>query len=417
MTTQGTLLKSELRARLPENLPRRLGVAVSGGGDSVALLSLLKHIAQEEQVELFVATVNHNLRPEAVAEADWVAQLAQGLGLPHETLHWQGWDQTGNLQDRARQARYQLLSDWARDKQIGAIALGHTADDQAETMLMRLARAAGVTGLSGMPAMRNYQGIMLLRPMLGVTRQQLRDYLAKIGADWIEDPSNHDRRFDRIKARDALTGLSEIGISAHSLSRVAENLAQAREALEQITQDSARQVLSVDGGDICVDRAQFSTLPAEIRRRLLTGCVRWIAGRGYPPRQAATDRALLAIDQGEAATIGGCLLIPKADKMWICRELNAVESAPGAPGQIWDGRWILSGPAIPDAQVHPLGAAGLKAVPDWRALGKPRAALLASPSVWSGEVLVSAPMVGFSNGWLAELTPEEPEFHSSVLSH
>ncbi|CUK12182.1 tRNA(Ile)-lysidine synthase [Ruegeria denitrificans] len=417
MTDQADTLRSILRTRLPDKLPPRLGIAASGGGDSVALMHLLHEIAQAVQVDLFVATVDHGLRRESAAEAVRVAEQAAGLGIPHETLLWQGWDGTGNLQDQARQARYRLLVDWANRNDIPAIALGHTADDQAETVLMRLGRAAGVTGLSGMSYAREHDGVALLRPMLGITRQTLRDYLSAIGASWIEDPSNHDLKFDRIRAREALSGLEPLGISVRSLSRVAENLAQAREALARYTQESARRVAAVYGGDICVDCNGFELLPAEIQRRLVVGIIAWIAGPGYPPRASSVDQAVTTIQDGQTLTLAGCLLIPQGDKMWFCRELNAVATEIAAPQEIWDNRWILSGPRTPDAEVRALGEAGLPQVPDWRVLGKPRKALLASPAVWNGENLLAAPLVDYSNGWTAKIAPQRPEFYSSLLSH
>lgn len=417
MTDQVKTLRSELRARLPDQLPPRLGVAVSGGGDSVALMHLLHDIARVELVDLFAATVDHGLRPESVTEAICVAEQAAGLNIPHETLQWQGWDGVGNLQDQARQARYRLLTDWANRNDIPAIALGHTADDQAETILMRLGRAAGVTGLSGMSWVREQSGVSLLRPMLGITRQSLRDYLSGIGVSWIEDPSNQDLKFDRIKAREALTGLEPLRISAQSLSRVAENLAQAHEALARYTLESARRVTAEDGGDICVDRNGFELLPVEIQRRLIVGITAWIAGPGYPPRGAAVDQAVAAVRDAKTLTLAGCLLIPHGDKMWFCRELNAVATEITAPEKLWDDRWLLSGPRTVGAEVRALGEAGLPQVPEWRALGKPCMALLASPAVWSGENLLAAPLVDYSNGWKAELAPQRPEFYSSLLSH
>ncbi|WP_170326909.1 tRNA lysidine(34) synthetase TilS [Ruegeria arenilitoris] len=417
MTDRADTLRSELRARLPDQLPPRLGVAVSGGGDSVALLHLLHEITQIEQTQLFAATVNHGLRPEAAAEADHVADLAARLGVPHETLLWQGWDGAGNLQDQARQARYRLLTDWARRNDIPAIALGHTADDQAETVLMRLGRAAGVSGLSGMPYARDQNGVTLLRPMLRITRQDLRDYLSRLGERWIEDPSNHDQKFDRIKAREALTGLGGLGISAQSLARVAENLAQAREALARYTQESARKFATIEGGDVCIDRNGFGLLPVEIQRRLVVGIIGWIAGQGYPPRGAAVDQAVTAVGAGQTLTLAGCLLIPHQDKTWFCRELNAVATETAAPQEVWDDRWVLTGPLTADAEVRALGEAGLPQVPEWRAMGKPRRALLSSPAVWSGENLLAAPLVDYSNGWKAEFASHRPEFYSSLLSH
>ncbi|WP_152563317.1 tRNA lysidine(34) synthetase TilS [Ruegeria halocynthiae] len=417
MTARAENLRSELRARLPETLPPRLGVAVSGGGDSVALMHLLHEIAQYEQVELLVATVDHGLRPEAPAEAARVAEQAAHLRIPHETLRWQGWDGAGNLQDQARQARYDLLTNWAHRHAVGAIVLGHTADDQAETFLMRLGRASGVTGLSGMPDTRDYDGVSLLRPMLGITREQLRQYLSECGVEWIEDPSNHDLRFDRIKAREALSGLDVLGITAKSLTRVAQNLAQAREALARYTQDSARKIAVVDSGDIYIERRGFEALPNEIQRRMVVGIIAWIAGQGYPPRQSSLDQALAAVQEGRTLTLAGCLLLPQGDKTWFCRELNAVAGESVMPEKPWDKRWVLAGPQTPDARVGALGEAGLPQVPDWRALSKPRKALLASPAVWQGENVLAAPLAGYSNGWVAEFTAETPEFYQSLLSH
>ena len=335
----------------------------------------------------------------------------------HETLHWTGWDGTGNLQDQARRARYALLTDWAHRNQISAIALGHTADDQAETVLMRLGRAAGVTGLSAMPFTRRQSGIDMLRPMLGITRQRLRDYLTGIGASWIEDPSNQDTRFDRIKAREALRTLAPMGITAESLSRVAENVAKANDALAVFTQDSARKVAASDSGDIQLDPAGFAALPDEIRRRLLVGAICWIAGPGYPPRQSSVDQALDALQKGQGASIGGCLVVPDGTKAWICREFNAVEAETAAIGAVWDNRWILTGPDTTGAEVRALGESGLLSLPDWRETGRPRLAVKSSPSVWQEDKLLAAPLAGFPNGWRAEPAPDWPEFHASVLSH
>lgn len=416
--TQGPdSLTSKVRARLPDRLPQRLGIAVSGGGDSVALMHILHEIAQEEPVELFAATVDHGLRAEAAQEVEMVAGQAAVLGLHHDTLRWQGWGGTGNLQDQARQARYSLLTDWARRNDISAIALGHTADDQAETFLMRLGRAAGVTGLSAMPTVRDRDGIKLLRPMLGLKRDRLRLYLESISVQWAEDPSNQDVRFDRIKARQALAALEPLGITAESLTRVAENLAQAREALNQFAQVSAQKFARAEAGDVILDRAGFAALPTEIRRRLLVGVVSWIAGPGYPPRQSSLDLAMQAVVDGRAGAVGGCLLVPEGDNPRICREFKAVEGMTAVVGETWDARWILTGPEPEGTEVRALGEDGLTQLTDWRVTGRPRLALQSSPAVWRKDVLLAAPLAGFPNGWRADPAPQWPKFHASFLSH
>ncbi len=402
---------------MPAPLPRRLGVAVSGGSDSTALLRLLADIAQEERLNLFAATVDHGLRPEAASEAATVAGLAQSWGIPHETLNWRDWDGAGNLQDQARRARYRLLVEWAKAKGLQAIALGHTADDQAETVLMRLARASGVSGLSAMPEIRSENGIALLRPLLATTRTRLREYLTSQNISWIDDPSNQDQRFDRIKARQVLSGLDQIGITAESLARVADNMAQAREALAHYTRDAADRCVRVLDGDLCIDRGGFNSLPEEIQRRLLVASVAWIAGGDYPPRHKATDQGLDAIAAGHTTTLKGCVLASDGKKTWICRELNAVNEQQARPSEPWDRRWLLTGPNTVDAEIRALGEDGVRQLEDWRLLGKPRAALLSTPAVWIGDMLVAAPLAGFANEWRAELLPDRSDFASVILSH
>ncbi|WP_437436505.1 tRNA lysidine(34) synthetase TilS [Ruegeria arenilitoris] len=410
-------LLEKIEALLPDPLPRRLGVAVSGGSDSTALLRLLSKIAPTKGIELFAATVDHGLRKESADEAALVGEFAQRWGVPHTILKWQGWDGSGNLQDQARRARYGLLLQWAQERGLGAIALGHNADDQAETVLMRLARAAGVSGLSAMAAVRREGDIDILRPLLSVTRTQLRDYLNTEGIDWIDDPSNQDPRFDRIKVREALTQLDEIGLTAETLTRVAENLARAREALQQYTQDSARKVVHEIDGVLCLDQDDFQSLPDEIRRRIIVAAVGWIAGQGYPPRQTAIDQTMKAISAGKSATLGGCLLTPEGKKIWISRELRAVRDQVADPGDLWDNRWIVTGPQDAGAEIRALGEEGVAQLENWRDLGRPKATLLSSPAVWSGDTILSAPLAGHASGWHIQMAANRPEFYASILSH
>ncbi len=412
----GTLPK-RVRALLPETLPSRLGVAVSGGSDSLALLHLLVRIARDEGVRLFAATVDHGLRPDAAAEAASVSETCAHLGVSHVTLKWTGWDRSGNLQDQARQARYGLLRDWAVSQDIPVVALGHTADDQAETVLMRLGRAAGVRGLSAMSFARDLDGVTLWRPVLGETRTALRDYLRAEGVRWIEDPSNQDLRFDRIKAREALGHLSGLGITAETLSRVAANLGRANRALEHFAQESARRVAKEKACAVRMDRAGFAALPEEIQRRLVVGILQRISGPGYPPRQTKVEQVVQAVIAGRSSTLSGCQILTDGNSSWFCRELTAVSACVARPAELWDGRWIAKGPDTPGAQIRALGETGLPQVPDWRATGVPRMVLMVTPAVWLGDQIVSAPFAGFLNGWSFEMNPKFPEFSASFLSH
>lgn len=426
MTKRGENILNALRRSFAEHPPKRLGIAVSGGGDSVALMHAVSRFVEEGVPELFVATVDHGLREGSENEAGQVAHMAEALGLPHTTLTWDGWDREGNLQAAARDARYRLLSNWARDNALEAVALGHTADDQAETVLMRLARASGVDGLSAMRPRKVLNGVTYVRPLLTVTRQELREFLEEIEVTWIDDPSNADQRFDRVKARHAMTQLGDLGITAKGLADVASYMSEARRALSWYTFLAARELDCTDGGEVVFDLRRFRTLPDEIARRLLARAITWITRADYAPRRAPLGELLTAVRYRRGGTLGGCRIVYHDGQIWVCREYNAVRELTARPHQNWDNRWkVVKNPLCQSAQqslqddyeVRALGEVGLTQCENWRDSGRPREALLASPSVWRGEELIAAPNAGLANGWSIEVHRGEEEFYAPLLSH
>lgn len=417
MTGPDRDILARTRAQFGAAPPTRLGVAVSGGGDSVALLHILSRCFEPGAVEVVAVTVDHGLRPQSAREAEEVGELAGRLEIAHTTLRWTGWDGTGNLQGRARDARYRLIGEWAKSLEISVVALGHTADDQAETVLMGLARASGVNGLSAMPVRRTLHGINLMRPLLGITRQELRDYLRIYGIAWSEDPSNEDDRFDRVKVREALKLLAPIGLTAPVLSDVAGNMAQAREALDWFSFLSARDLAVVDGGDVVMDLRRFRTLPEEIARRLLTRAILWVSGQDQVLRRVPVSQALDSVRLGRAITLGGCHLQRYDKRIWVCREFNAVRHERSGPQEIWDRRWRLEGPCETGVEIRPLGRQGVSACPDWRRTGRPLSSVIASPAIWKDDELLAAPMAGRPEGWKIRLIGGEEEFFASLLSH
>lgn len=410
-------LLSSVRAQIGVVPTGRIGVAVSGGGDSVALLHILSRCLQQDNVCLMAATVDHGLRPESASEAQGVAHLATSLGVAHSILPWGEWDGSGNLQATARAARYELLCEWAQNRDISTLVLGHTADDQAETVLMRLGRASGVDGLAAIPARRVINGVTFVRPMLAVTRVQLRDYLQRNDVPWVDDPSNDDTRYDRIKARQMLELLEPLGVTRDALADVAQNMAQAREALDWYCFLAARDMARVDAGNVVLDYRKFRTLPEETARRLLVGAICWINGAIYPPRRAAILAVMAALREGRGGTLGGCRAVCHAHEIWLCREHKAVETMCSPFGQLWDGRWQMTGLQSVECEVRALGYKGLQHCPDWRDTGRPEAALISSPSLWLDDELVAAPFAKFAAGCDPKLVEGDEGFFSSLLSH
>jgi len=398
-----------LMSLLGDPPPARLGVAVSGGGDSVALLHLLHRTLG---TALHVVTVDHGLRPESGDEAATVARAAQGLDLPHDTLRWTGWDGQGNLQDAAREARLSLIADWARDRGIDAVALGHTRDDQAETVLMRLARGSGVDGLGGIPPTAERYGIRFLRPLLGVGRQDLRDWLSGQGIGWIDDPSNDDPSFDRVRARQAIATL---GLDPVRLSRSARQMRDARDVLRQATAELADRAARQEAGDLVLSRSHLTEALTDTRLRLLAAALCFVSGQAYRPRWATLERVWTALATGEGASAHGCLIVADGACARIAREPAALPG-PVPFGTVWD-RWTVEGPGGAALTVGALESDGLAQVPDWRALGLARSLLITSPAVRQGDNLIAAPLAGLENGYTARLLPSRDNFRQFVLSH
>lgn len=397
--------------------PAALGVAVSGGSDSLGLLAVLAQWAAEGGPAIHAVTVDHGLRAEAAQEAREVARHCADLGVTHDILTWGGWSGEGNLQDAARRARYDLMADWAGKRGIEQVAVAHTADDQAETFLMRLARESGLDGLSAMVERKRHGGTVFCRPALGVRREDLRDILRSRGMSWIEDPSNANTDFERVKAREALAVLEPLGITAPGVARTAVHLAEARNTLNWYAFIAARDLVHVQAADIVIDLRKFRILPDEICRRVLLEALKWVSGAHYGPRGKTLKLLMESLRGGNDMALHGCHVSVNSREVRLSRELNAVVHLEiEAPG-LWDGRWKLEGPWPEGARIAALGADGVLQCPAWRETGLPLRSLSATPAVWRGEELIAAPLAGLCNGWCAEnLFPEE-DFFAAFLSH
>ncbi|WP_066705941.1 tRNA lysidine(34) synthetase TilS [Celeribacter ethanolicus] len=396
--------------------PDHLAVAVSGGGDSMALLHLLSEWAREEKVRLQAVTVNHGLRPEAAEEARFVAEVSERLRIRHTTLNWAGKTADGNLQDAARRARYRLMADWAKGQGISTIALAHTADDQAETFFMRLARASGIDGLTGMQRRRVSDGITWVRPLLMQERFELRQYLRELREPWVDDPSNDDEAYERVKARRAMAELTKLGIDAHVVGRVMDHLSQVRSALDFATHDHALDCVTEDRGDLILDRRRFAEGAPEVNRRLVEAALRWISSADYGPRGMKLQEFLSAMMRGRDATLHGVRLLGGKESFRLTREHAAVAGTVALPGALWDGRWIVESVENQDGIVRALGEDGLLQLGERPATAPPRESLIASPALFVGNTLIAAPLAGHGPA-TARLVPAKGGFHTALLSH
>lgn len=281
---------------------KKIGIAVSGGADSLALL-LLAAAARPGEVE--AATVDHGLREGSLEEADKVAALCQQLAIPHQILpiEWQE-KPTSAIQERARLRRYAALAQWAKENGMKTLLTGHHAHDQAETLLMRLRRGAGLSGLAGMRYSVQVPGSdeALVRPLLGWRRDELEQLCAGAGVVPVNDPSNDDERFERVRIRKALAAADWLGPLAVAAS--ASHLADADAALSWAAKREWDRAATVEQDMVVLDPAG---LPREIRRRLLSRAINLLAseGRGAALRGRQLDRLLGALVAGGKVTLRG----------------------------------------------------------------------------------------------------------------
>jgi tRNA(Ile)-lysidine synthase len=295
-------LEPALLARFRADLARlgaaeRVGIAVSGGPDSLALL-LLAAAALPGRVA--AATVDHGLRAEAAAEAEFVGRCCAEIGVPHRTLRVTVAD-GASVQARAREARYAALAAWAAEEGLEAVLTGHHADDQAETLLMRLVRGSGLGGLAGIRARSRISGLQVWRPLLSWRRAELGEIVRDVGLRPVEDSSNMDETHDRVRMRGRLAGAPWLDPAA--LARSAAALAEAEEAMEWALARLAPERVSEDGHALLLDP---DGLPAELVRRLVLLCLRRIEADAAPRGEQVT--ALIeTLRQGGTATLGKLL--------------------------------------------------------------------------------------------------------------
>jgi tRNA(Ile)-lysidine synthase len=268
-----------------------LVIAVSGGPDSTALLALVARwrAARKQGPALLAVTVDHGLRPESAREARAVKRLADELGVRHRTLRWTGSKPASALQEEARRVRYQLLAAAARGAGAPCVLTAHTLDDQAETVLLRMARGSGlsglgamarqtllpITGLSAAGLHRTHVseiGIVLVRPLLDLPKARLIATLAAMGISYSDDPSNRDPRFTRPRLRELMPALAAEGLNAYRLAQLARRLRRAEATIEAAVDAAAAVVVytpSNERGPFTLDAEKLSGLPAEVALRVL----------------------------------------------------------------------------------------------------------------------------------------------------
>lgn len=421
MSDQGAsdAFENAFNARLKAlDAPKRLALGVSGGRDSIALLRLCAASAKKTGASLFAFTVDHGLRVEAAREAAGVRAWCEAIGVAHQTLYWEGDKPAAGLQAAARNARYRLLIEAAEKHQCNALLTAHTADDQAETLFMRLARGSGVSGLSAMDdeslaAAGPRAPIRILRPLLKESRAWVTAYLDQVGQDYFDDPSNDDPAFERVRVRALLAALSEQSLlTQEALAATAGRMRDA-DARLRAQEDGLFDTLGGcfhPWGGVSLTRWGPAPGAAGLARRLI-----YAAGGGeYAPAEDEARLALEDVLKNGAATLSGALIKQWKGRVWFLREPAALTGragvAPATPCPLkgpllWDRRFILE-PEAEGLAVGPMGAAAERFLGPRTALFQgPQEALGALPGLFAASELIGAPALPFMGERRASARP------------
>ncbi len=318
--------------------PGRIALALSGGGDSIALMKLLTNWAKagsgsHANSPLHALIVDHGLRAGSTRDARHAAARARDAGWRAHILKWSGSKPKSNIEDAARKARYALLGKWCRAHKTFLLFVAHTRDDVAETFLLRLGRGSGVDGLSAMSALAPYPldgfgDLEIARPLLDFGREELRTYLEKDGDAWLDDPMNEDPRFSRVRVRALLPALEAAGVSQQRIVDASRHLARARKALEAETTELLRAHSRKEkSGCVLIDRQALVAAPREIGLRALSALIGEVSGATYRPRferLEALYEAVCTNPKFRARTLHGCR-IGLAPKRTQAFGLNTIE--------------------------------------------------------------------------------------------
>ncbi|MDA0341912.1 MAG: tRNA lysidine(34) synthetase TilS [Proteobacteria bacterium] len=411
----------------PEALgAKRLAVGVSGGGDSLALALLADAWGRRHKIAITALTVDHGLRADSIVEARQVAGWMTARGIAHEILRVTEAAPVSGVQRAARDWRLAGFDRWRRDHDVGAVLLAHTAEDQAETLWLRISADSGPDGLGAMHRQTRVAGLPIARPLLAIAKRRLIATCRAHGQPWIEDPSNNNPAFDRVRLRRLAPALGLCGLGPDTAQRITASMAAARQALDRFCANFIEDHGGLSPAGVAwFDGAAFAALPAAFTDLLLSRLLWAIGGGALPARRKRVARlgaALRGSSTVAARTLGGCVISRLVDgRVVLFREAaacaKAVRLVPGRKTR-WDNRFeaCWRGPA-------PVSLGALEAE-GWRWMSRhapescvnsglaalPYAARLSHPAIRELDGTVSVPhfvmgdgMRSTASGWPLEI--------------
>ena len=320
--------------------PPYVAVGVSGGADSMALMLLVDRWAKSHGASALGITVDHCLREGSDREALQVASWLKGRSIKHKILKWEnGQGVCAGLQARAREARYRLMADICEQNGIKHLLVAHNMEDQAETFIMRLRHKSGLDGLAAMAKERKLGGdgsVGIVRPLLGIAKQRLKDTLVSMNQPWVEDPSNHNHKFERVRTRELLDKLqANEGVYPEHFARAASGIGALRDALDRAADNFINEHMHTSEGrkvnGLKIGSMAFSNLDRQIMARVLLKGIARLGKGGYPPSGEKITRIIDWLMDGggvRARTLGGCRISKNGDFLLIKPEPGRKKPTP-----------------------------------------------------------------------------------------
>lgn len=314
-------------------------VAVSGGIDSLSLVLLFNEFALQNNIKLVALTVDHKLRPTSTDEANYINELLRKNNIKHQVLEWNGIKPTSNVENIAREARYNLIFDFCRHNNIDTVLVGHHLQDQAENFLIRLFRGSNINGLSSMKMVSYMKEFKIIRPFLNVKKADLEKYLVSKNIKWIDDESNYNDRYLRNKIRNFLNSFDDRDNIIKRISRTVDTFQTANKIIDEYVNGLENIVYFYDKklNYYRISLWEFLKLDNNIKYKIILNIIKNITGNYENPRFSKLERLVNGLNNLKKSTLHGCIFKKINTDYMVCyREYNSINSDEGylKPGEL-----------------------------------------------------------------------------------
>ena len=390
---------------------QKIAIAVSGGIDSMVLMKISSLSKKIKSNNIHILTINHDLRKGSKEETLFVRKEADKLGLKVSILTWKGKKPKSGIQEKARKKRHNLLFNYCKKNNISDLFFAHHLDDQIENFIFRMFRGSGIVGLTSFSNFSKIDKINLIRPLIDTPKSDLLLFAKKQKIEWIEDPSNLNLDFDRVKIRNVLKNFYDSGFDKKLFLKSIRKLKSINEDIESLTKDYITKYIEVyENIYVIIKKEFFSNSPKEIQMRVIKNCISFFAPEQlYSPKDIKIINILNWIKcnpKVDSKTLGGTLFKKNNNVIILYKEVNKLShikpvNISKSEFKSWDNRFLVKSNVKIDGKISYLGPEGVKILKSKKIdvnkakKNAPIAAIYSSPAIWQKKRLISAPIFDY----------------------